>query len=89
MNRDVNEISAVDTRSIAAAVQRLGKNVGGYFGERIDIVAVIEEQRRFAITHDWQTETLRAGEITLPIFRRHLAKPAHRVYLSTGIHGDE
>jgi murein peptide amidase A len=81
---------APNTASIVAAVQRLGKNVGGYFGETIQIDQVVEEQRQFAIAHDWQVDVLPARPgLELLAFRRSVSAPRHRIYLSTGIHGDE
>ena len=70
--------------------QRLGRNSGGYFGEGIDIAAVLEEQRQLAHRHGWLTETL-AGVPgpELPVFRRHTPHATHRIYISAGIHGDE
>ena len=80
----------VNTASIAAAVQRLGKNLGGYFGETIQIEAVIEEQRQYAMAGGWQIDSLpvRAG-VNLLGLRRHVPHPVHRIYISAGIHGDE
>ena len=73
-----------------AVGQRLGRNSGGYFGEGIDIAAVMNEQRQFARTYEWQIETLDvAPGVELPVFRRHVSRPTHRLYVSTGIHGDE
>lgn len=81
---------AVQAASIAAAVKRLGKNFNGYFGERIDIEAVQAEQRQFAQAHGWELDALVADNgVKLPIFRRHVPRPAQRLYISTGIHGDE
>ncbi len=81
---------SVDTASIAAAVQRLGQNAGGYFGEVIQIEAVMEEQRAWAQAHGWRTESIAAAPgLSLPAFRRTPAQAQRRVYLSTGIHGDE
>lgn len=80
----------VDTASIAAAVQRLGRNVGGYFGEVIHIEAVMQEQRQWAEAHGWHIESIAvAPGLSLPVFRRTVPQPQRRIYLSTGIHGDE
>src|SRR5215218_817377 len=81
---------AVQAASIAAAVKRLGKNLGGYFGECIDIEAVQAEQRQFAQAHGWQIEALVGDNgVNVPVFRRHVPRPARRLYISAGIHGDE
>ncbi|HWN94165.1 MAG TPA: M14 family metallocarboxypeptidase [Methylomirabilota bacterium] len=80
----------MNTASIAAAVQRLGLNVGRYLGEGIDISAVLAEQHECARASGWQIERLVAAPgLELPIFRRQVPRPAHRIYISTGIHGDE
>jgi murein peptide amidase A len=82
--------AATVNASIASAVQRLGRNVGGYFGEGIQIDAVLEEQKECAQAHGWQTDTILAAPgVALPIFRRQVPRPERRLYLSTGIHGDE
>jgi murein peptide amidase A len=82
--------STVDTASIAAAVQRLGRNLGGYFGDGIDIAAVLAEQKEFAQAHGWKIDALKVSpELELPLFHRAVPRPTHRLYISTGIHGDE
>jgi hypothetical protein len=74
-------------------VQRLGKNIDGYFGETIDITAVLNDCRAAACVHGWQIEELPARPkpdllaLTRPASRFTLH--ASRVYLSAGIHGDE
>lgn len=79
-----------DANTTAAAVQRLGRNSGGYFGEGIDIAAVLEEQRQWAHRHGWQIETLAvAPGLELPAIRRRAPRATHRIYISAGIHGDE
>jgi murein peptide amidase A len=84
------DMVSVDSASIAATVRRLGKNNGGYGGECIDITAVLAEQRDCARAHGWEIDALRAsGDLELPIFRRHVPRPAQRIYISSGIHGDE
>jgi hypothetical protein len=82
--------SAANTASIAAAVKRLGKNIGGYFGDGIDIAAVLAEQKECARGHGWEIDALNVSPgLELPIFHRPVPRPAHRLYISTGIHGDE
>lgn len=81
---------APDAASIAAAVQRLGRNLGGYFGDSIDIGGVMAEQRDCARAHGWEMDALTAENgARLPIFRRYVPRPKQRLYISTGIHGDE
>jgi len=86
-------------------VERLGKNHGGYHGDTIDIRAVLRDVEIAAPTHGWTSETFGGqGEFNLlafhrqplstlnPLARRSEAKtaqPSARIYLSTGIHGDE
>ncbi|HZF02310.1 MAG TPA: M14 family metallocarboxypeptidase [Methylomirabilota bacterium] len=75
-------------------MERLGKNLGGYLGETIDIRAVLRDVEIAAQQNGWSSETFYdTGEFKLfalhrkPEARRQ--KPEARVYISTGIHGDE
>ena len=79
---------------------RLGKNVNGYFGETIDLPVVLRDCLAAAAAHGWTVEEIPVGEtLTLPAFTRPGSKFAGensvtaqrkpRVYISTGIHGDE
>src|SRR5262249_44058659 len=75
-----------------SSVQRLGKNLGGYFGERIDIVKILEQIKAAASAHHWSSAVFHSVEgfnwIGLcPAALSNLS--AGRVYISTGIHGDE
>ena len=76
-------------------MERLGKNHGGYHGETIDIRAVLREVETAAQTHGWTSETFgQQGEFNLlALHRAPLStinhQPSTRIYLSTGIHGDE
>lgn len=76
-------------------MQRLGKNVNGYFGDRIDIEEVLRDIRSAAQEHGWESETfLENGELELIALHRAARsapdpQPAPCVYISTGIHGDE
>lgn len=75
-------------------MQRLGKNVGGYLGDRIDIQQVEREIQSAAGEHGWRSETFFEGE-DLRLFgllragKSGAAGPARRIYISAGIHGDE
>jgi protein MpaA len=76
-------------------MERLGKNKGGYHGETIDIRAVLDEVGSVAKQHGWASETFHnAGEFKwlalhrLPPSTRN-SQPSTRLYISTGIHGDE
>ena len=93
--------------SLIATMERLGKNHGGYHGERIDIRAVLRDAEDAAQQHGWTAETFgQQSEFNLlalhraPLSLRTPSNPrsgataedgysAHRIYLSTGIHGDE
>lgn len=75
-------------------MQKLGKNHGGYYGEAIDIHAVLREVESAAHLHGWTSEIFhQQGE--LKWFALH-SKPETRsqksevrIYISAGIHGDE
>jgi len=73
-------------------MQRLGKNHGGYRGERIDIRAVLHDIEATALAHGWAGEVFRehAGFkwLALRLASRDKARPT-QVYISAGIHGDE
>ena len=72
---------------------RLGNNHGGYSGETIDIRAVLRDIEAAAAYHGWSSETFlnldqfKLLGLTRPSPIRKAA--SRRVYLSTGIHGDE
>ena len=76
-------------------MQRLGKNVGGYFGETIDIRTVLRDVETAAQQHGWTAEIFHdTGEFKLFALRRvplSIRNPqsAVRIYISAGIHGDE
>jgi hypothetical protein len=76
-------------------MERLGKNINGYFGDRIEIQAVLRDVKTAARQHAWTSETFLAhGKLELFALRRPPGAPrashyASRIYISTGIHGDE
>lgn len=75
-------------------VQKLGKNLGSYFGETIDIRSVLRGIDIAAGTHAWTAEIFHeVGGIPMMALHRpplnQSPKPKARIYLSTGIHGDE
>jgi len=76
-------------------MERLGKNHGGYHGETIDIRAVLGDVETAAQAHGWKTEIFHeAGEFRWFALRRLSPstinhQPSTRIYVSTGIHGDE
>jgi len=76
-------------------VQKLGKNLGKYFGEMIDIRAVLRDVETAAQQHGWTSEIFHEqGEFKWFAFHRKpfsIRNPQSpiRIYVSTGIHGDE
>jgi hypothetical protein len=73
-------------------MQRLGKNSKGYHGETIDIHAVLNDCVTAARAHGWAIEEIHPGPKPILGFTRPAPRathPAPRIYLSTGIHGDE
>ena len=75
-------------------MKRLGKNQGGYFGETINLVEVLREIEVTAVAHGWEAEDfLHLGSLRLFALRRpadsRSTPDASRIYISTGIHGDE
>jgi protein MpaA len=76
-------------------VQKLGKNHGGYWGETIDIRATLCNVEAAAQQYGWTSETFeKQGEFNLLALHRPPLptlnfQPSTRIYISTGIHGDE
>jgi succinylglutamate desuccinylase/aspartoacylase family protein len=73
-------------------MQRLGKNQGGYRGETIDIRAVLRDVETVARQYGWISEIFHDAE-DFKLFALHRTCRAEakqsRIYISTGIHGDE
>ncbi len=76
-------------------MQRLGKNHDGYHGETIDIHAVLRAIEAVAQQHGWSTDVFhQAGDFKWLALHRApkvatSLQPSTRIYISTGIHGDE
>ena len=73
-------------------VQKLGKNHDGYYGETIDIRAVLRDIETAAATHQWGSEVFHAHRDFdwVALHRQSRAgKNFKRVHISAGIHGDE
>jgi hypothetical protein len=75
-------------------VQKLGKNLGGYFGETIDIRAVLRDVAAAAQEHGWTSKIFHeSGEFKWLALHRNpestSRNPGVRIYISAGIHGDE
>lgn len=69
---------------------RLGKNQGRYFGETIDIDKVLAEARTVAQQNGWSTELIyQSADKEILALKRLGVRESRRIYLSTGIHGDE
>ena len=74
-------------------MERLGKNISSYAGDQIEIQAVLGDCVAAAETHGWAIEEIPAPpKPSLLAFTRAGAEAsvqAPRIYVSTGIHGDE
>ena len=73
-------------------MKRLGKNHGGYYGETIDIHAVLQDITVAAHTHGWTSEIFHEQNNFqwLALHRPSRITPhSSRIYISAGIHGDE
>ncbi len=73
-------------------MQRLGKNIKGYSGETVDIGAIQRDCIAAAQAHGWTVEEIHpAPKLILGFVRRAIRTTHHttRLYISTGIHGDE
>jgi len=69
-------------------MQRLGKNHGGYRGETVEIEKVLLDIQQAAAERNWTRDPV-PGPVEFIAWRRAVPSPRRRVYLSTGIHGDE
>ncbi len=68
----------------------LGRNIGGYTGETIDIDGMLQRALAATKAHDWSVELFpSAGDLPLYGFQRLAKRERLSVYISTGIHGDE
>ena len=71
-------------------MQKLGKNLGSYNGEAIDIGSVLSDIRQSARKAGWVFESIQAAPgLELQSWRRPSAQLRKRIYISAGIHGDE
>ena len=68
----------------------LGKNIGGYDGDTIDINDVLQRTLAAAQAHGWSIENFpNTGDLKLYGLRRLASEPRLAIYISAGIHGDE
>jgi hypothetical protein len=85
--------SATSKQARAQIAQRLRKNLNSYLGETIDIDAVLSDSIAAAKTHRWSIEEIPVSKKpSLYSFTRSPSRNtqyAPRIYISTGIHGDE
>lgn len=76
-------------------MQPLGKNIGGYRGEQIDIQNVLQQIEETIAQKNWIRDQVKLSspdgkrEINFIAYRRSVATARNLIYLSTGIHGDE
>jgi predicted deacylase len=70
----------------------LGRNANGYLGETIEIAAVLADCLAAGREHGWLVDTIHAAPKPDVVALRRPARSegeTKRVYISTGIHGDE
>ena len=81
------------TLSASHQLKRLGKNINGYFGESIQIDAVLEDCISAGTRSGFAVEEFHSEPKRLLGFTRQAgpgsASERKRVYISAGIHGDE
>jgi protein MpaA len=76
-------------------MQRLGKNLGSYQGDTMEIRTVLQEIEAAAVTHGWRGEVFHeANGFHWRALHRAASRAANsamvrRIYISAGIHGDE
>jgi len=75
-------------------MQRLGKNLGGYLGDTIDIQSVFAQVEAAAQQHGWTREIFyQSQEFELIALHRKSSGSSEQetgnIYISAGIHGDE
>jgi len=85
--------SATSKQAKAQIAQRLRKNISSYLGETIDIDAVLSDCLAAAKTQGWSIEEIPVpSKPSLFALTRSPSGNTHdasRIYISTGIHGDE
>lgn len=85
--------SATSKQRAALRVQRLRKNISSYLGETIDIDAVLSDCLAIARHHGWSVEEIPVPSkfplVALAYSPPRITHHASRIYISTGIHGDE
>ena len=80
---------------MSSSLERLGKNIDGYFGERIDIQSVLGDCIAAARVAGWIIEHVpirQKPDLVALLWRDTRTGDSHsplRIYISAGIHGDE
>lgn len=75
---------------MAVHSKRLGRNLGGYFGETITIESALVCCLQAAREYGWRTEMLEVSPgLELIALRREGRKNARKLFISAGMHGDE
>jgi len=75
---------------LSFTVQKLGKNLGSYLGETIDVRSVLRDIDAAARMGGWTVEHFyETAGFRFPALRRKGIGAARKIYLSAGIHGDE
>jgi hypothetical protein len=83
--------SATSKQAKAQIAQRLCKNISSYLGETIDVEAVLSDCLAAAKTHGWSIEEIPvlSKPSLFALTRSPSGNEVSRIYISTGIHGDE
>lgn len=99
MSESPNNQASAESNAKPPELRRLGRNINGYFGESIDIDTVLGDCLAAAHRNGWIVEEIANNpKLSLAAFKRSSQLVAQtrastqarlRVYISTGIHGDE
>jgi protein MpaA len=85
--------SATSKQAKAQIAQRLCKNISSYLGETIDVDAVLSDSLATAKANGWSIEEIpvpkKPSLFALTRSPLRTTQYAPRIYISTGIHGDE
>lgn len=71
-------------------MQKLGKNRGGYHGERIEIATLLRDIAARATKSGWTPDPIATmPAVELGAWHRPNGESRRQIYISSGIHGDE
>jgi murein peptide amidase A len=74
----------------SGGMERLGRNKGRYCGESIEVQRILNEIQSEALKTGWRSDCfLKTDQFSLLAYERRTGSARKRLYLSTGIHGDE